>query len=425
MAGKPTIQDIFVHHFDRVRDNAKLSMPQQRAGHAIVACRTQAMGGHEQCCPDGHFVRTQYHSCRHRSCPTCAEKAKGEWLDRQQERLLPCDHFHVIFTVPHELLPLWRYNRREFTDALFGACRDTLLQLLGQERHLGATPGILMALHTWGRTLNQHPHIHCLVSAGGMTAQGAWRDVSGDYLLPAAVAKPVYRGRLLEKLSDAIRAGRLHAPEGSDVACIEDLLRAAAGKKWNVRLESRYGHGKGVAKYLSRYVRGGPIANTRIVGAADGRVRFRYRDHRDGKCRVRCLDASRFIEHLLWHVPEPGQHTVRHVGLYAHACRERRERCRALIDPAASRVSWRPRPSWQEYMVASGHASATCCPRCGQALVRGMTIAHRRRRRQNSQSRWSGLCPTSRSTGPAPSHDPPAAETRSGSGLFLTSTRAG
>lgn len=266
MAGKPTIQDIFVRHFDEVRDNAKLSMPQQRAGHAIVACRTEAMGGHEQCCPDGHFVRTQYHSCRHRSCPTCAEKAKGEWLDRQQERLLPCDHFHVIFTVPHELLPLWRYNRRDFTDALFGACRDTLLQLLGQERHLGATPGILMALHTWGRTLNQHPHIHCLVSAGGLTAQGEWRDVSADYLLPAGVVKPVYRGKLLEKLSDAMRAGRLRSPGGER---IEDLLRAAAGKKWNVRLESRYGHGKGVAKYLSRYVRGGPIANTQIVGAAE------------------------------------------------------------------------------------------------------------------------------------------------------------
>jgi len=413
MAGKPTIQDIFVRHFDEVRASAKLSTPQQRAGHAIVACRTEAMGGHEQRCPDGHFVRTQYHSCRHRSCPTCAEKAKGEWLDRQQDRLLPCEHFHVIFTVPHELLPLWRYNRREFTDALFGACRDTLVQLLGQDRHLGATPGIVMALHTWGRALNQHPHIHCLVSAGGMTAQGEWCDVARPYLLPAAVVKPVYRGKLLAKLSQAVRGGRLRAPEGGDVACMEDLLRAAAGKKWNVRLESRYGHGEGVAKYLSRYVRGGAMANTRVVDAADGRVRFRYKDHRDGKCRVRSLAASRFIEHLLWHVPEPGQHTVRHVGLYAHACQARRERCRTLIDPVAARAPARRRLTWQEYMISSGHARATRCPRCGQCLIRGASIAHRRRRGQNSQSRRSGLCPTNRSTGPAPSHGPPAADVRS------------
>lgn len=407
MAGKPTIQDIFVQHFDDLRASGRLSAPQHRAGHAIVACRTEAMGGHEQRCPNGHFVRTQYHSCKHRSCPTCAEKARAEWLEKEQERLLPCDHFHVIFTVPHELIPLWRYNRREFTAALFGACRDTLLQLLGQERHLGATPGILMALHTWGRTLNQHPHVHCLVTAGGMASGGEWREVSGDYLLPAGVVKPVYRGKLLEKLSDAMRAGRLRSPQEDGDAGVEACLRAAAAKRWNVRLESRYGHGKGVAKYLSRYVRGGPIANTRIVGVADGHVRFRYRDHRDGQYKVRCLNASRFLEQLLWHVPEPGQHTVRHVGLYAHACRARRERCRVQIDPRALCASPRQRLSWQEYLSLAGHGSATRCPRCGRSLVRGATITHRRRRRQNSQPMWSGLCTTRRSTGPAPSHDPP------------------
>jgi hypothetical protein len=194
--------------------------------------------------------------------------------------------------------------------------------------------------------------------------------------------------------------------------------RAAAAKKWNVRLESRYGHGKGVAKYLSRYVHAGPIANTRIVGADDGQVRFRYKDHRDGKYRVRCLEAPRFIEQLLWHVPEPGQHTVRHVGLYAHACKERRERCRALIDPRATRSQAHQRQSWQAYMASIGHGATTRCPHCGRALVRGAAIANRKRRRQNSQSRWSGLCTTSCSTGPAPSHDPPAATARSRTGFF-------
>lgn len=224
MARKPTIQDVFVQHFDEVRRSGRLSAPQQRAGHAIVACRTEAMGGHEQWCPDGHFVRTQRHSCKHRSCPMCADKARSEWLDKEQQRLLPCDHFHVIFTVPHELVALWRYNRREFTAALFGACRDTLLQLLGQPRHLGAKPGIVMALHTWGRTLNEHPHIHCLVTAGGVTGDGGWRDVAGDYLLPAAVVKPVYRGKLLQMLSDAMRDGRLCAPHGQGRAGIESCL---------------------------------------------------------------------------------------------------------------------------------------------------------------------------------------------------------
>lgn len=302
MASRPTIQSVFAEHFGSLCAEGRLSAPQYRAGRAIVACRSQAMGGHEQRCPKGHFVRRQYHSCRHRSCPTCSGKTKTEWLDKIQQRLLPCDHFHVIFTVPHELLSLWRYNRREFTATLFAPCRDTLMQLLEQDRHLGATPGVLMALHTWGRTLNQHPHIHCLVTAGGLTKQSQWRAITVDYLLPAAVVKAVYRGKLLERLTDADRQGRLTCPR--DETSVVSLLRAAARKRWNVRLESRYGHGRGVAKYLARYVRGGPITNSRIASTTEGHVRFRYRDHRDGKNKIRTLTTHRFMKHLLWHVPE-------------------------------------------------------------------------------------------------------------------------
>ena len=407
MAGKPTIQDVFMQHFDEVCQSGKLSAPQQRAAQAILSCRSPAMGGHEQRCPDGHFVRTQYHSCKHRSCPTCAEKAKHEWLDKEQSRLLLCDHFHAIFTVPHELLGLWRYNRRAFTGILFDAVRDTLLQLLGQERHLGARPGIVMALHTWGRTLNQHPHIHCLVTAGGMTADGQWRGVAGDYLLPAAVVKAVYRGKLLAYLTMAVHEHRL-SPPGADASdSIESMLRRAAAKKWNVRIESRYGHGRGVTKYLSRYVRGGPIANTRIVDCHKGTVRFRYRDHRDGKSKLRTLAASRFLEQLLWHVPEPGQHHVRHVGLYAHSCKAQREACRLQIDPGAQPVQEHTSPNWQGYLRAAGAAHHTACPHCGRALVRGLSIPHRRRGRQNSPTRSvprpprAGPCATRRSTGTA------------------------
>ncbi len=395
MARVPSIQAIFQQHFDALQATHRLTAPQYRAGRAIMACRTPAMGGHEQCCPDGHFSRVQYHSCKHRSCPTCAERAKHEWLDKQQQRLLPCDHFHVIFTVPHELIPIWQYNRREFTTRLFGACRDTLMQLLGQTRHLGATPGILMALHTWGRTLNQHPHIHCLVTAGGLSADQVWRDVAGDYLLPSKIVRLVFRGKLLDSLADAAQAGRLTPPSGTGRRIsIASLLRAAARKTWNVRLESRYAHGRGVAIYLSRYVRGGPISNTRVVRTTGNKVRFRFRDHRDGRDKVRCLDATRFMEQLLWHVPEPGQHTVRHVGLYAHACRQRREHCRTQIDPQAMAPTPPQRGSWQSYLSANGRGAATRCPDCGKALRRGISIAIPQRGKQNSliESPVGGMC---------------------------------
>lgn len=383
MARKPGLQEIFMEHFDELQADKDLTAPEWRAARAIMNCRTEVLGGHEQRCPDGHYRRTQYHSCKHRSCPRCAERRRALWLEEQKDRLLPCDHFHVIFTVPHELVPLGRCNRREFAAALFEAARDTLLQLLGQERHLGATPGILLALHTWGRQLNLHPHVHGLVTAGGFTANGEWRDVRGDYLLPAQVLKAVYRGRLLARLTRALENGDLREP-GNGRPAARVLLRQAAAKTWNVRIQSRYGHGHGVATYLSRYVAGGPIANTRVVAFGNGEVRFRYRDHREGRWAVRRLPAVRFAEAVLRHVPEPGQHMVRHVGLYAHACRVPRERCRALLGESAHRPEGSANRSWQAYLQSIGRGAQTSCPHCGMALVRGIEIPPRKTRRQIS-----------------------------------------
>ena len=390
MARKPTLQEIFVDHFDGVMSSDRLSAPQIKAAHAIMRCRSEALGGHEQRCPEGHYSRIQHHSCKHRSCPCCAERAKQRWLEQERGRLLPCDHFHVIFTVPHELLELWRYNRRVFAACLFDASRDTLLQLLGQDRHLGATPGIVLALHTWGRTLSPHPHVHALVTAGGLTSRGQWREVRGDYLVPAAVIKAVYRGILLSRLNEALEAGRLRAPAGQDDRSVRRTFAAAAAKGWNVRIQSRYGHGKGVALYLSRYVAGGPIANTRALSVKDGHVRFRYRDHRDGKQKTRRLAAGEFIRQLLWHVPEPGQHLVRHVGLYAHAARRKRAQCREQLGATVPELpAGAVAISWKEYLVSIGKADLVCCPQCGRELVEGQAIPPRPGWKQNSNRRRS------------------------------------
>ena len=383
MARKPTLQDVFVQNFDELTKQRRFPLPQLKAAEAIRSCRTEALGGHEQHCPHGHHHRVQYHSCRHRSCPQCAERARAQWMEQERERLLPCDHFHAIFTVPHELVPLWHYNRRAFASALFDASRDTLLQLLKQERHLGATPGIMMALHTWGRTLNAHPHIHCLISGGGLTSDGEWRPVKGNFLLPAAVVKRVFRGKLLSRLRDDLDSGRMKAPRG-DRPKVDYWLKSAARKEWNIRLQGRYSHGRGVAAYLSRYVRGGPISNTRIVGMEDGRVQFRYHGHQDGRAKLRSVAVERFMEQILWHVPEPGQHTVRHVGLYAHTCRDKRMTCREQMG-APTQEARKARPDWQSYLTTLGHAESTCCPSCGAGLVRGYTVPPRRGRDQNSR----------------------------------------
>jgi Transposase zinc-binding domain/Putative transposase len=157
----------------------------RKAVWALRACRTAVLGGHVQRCPDGHFERVWYNSCRHRLCPQCAWLQVERWLDQQRARLLACDHYHVIFTMPSELHDLWQANVAVMTTLLFAGVRDTLLELLGDEAYLGAKPGIIATLHTWTQTLLLHPHVHCLLTGGGLTESGDW--VAGAPRVFAAV----------------------------------------------------------------------------------------------------------------------------------------------------------------------------------------------------------------------------------------------
>jgi hypothetical protein len=231
-----------------------------------MQCRTAALGGHVQACPDGHVSRVWYNSCRHRSCPQCAYLQTERWLARQRARLLACDHYHVIFTLPHDLTPLWLANVQVMTTLLFQTVRDTLCTLLADPQYLGAQPGILAALHTWSQTLVLHPHVHCLVTGGGLTPDGQWQAVRQGLLLPARVVMAVFRGKMLDAIRQAYAREALVLPEGLRPQPFVNLLNRLGHPtktRWNVRIMERYRHGAGVVTYLARYVRGGPIKHAR------------------------------------------------------------------------------------------------------------------------------------------------------------------
>jgi hypothetical protein len=378
-----TVQHIFQHHFAQYHQRHKMAYKHYQAANALMTCRTAAMGGHVQRCPDGHEQRIQYHSCKHRSCPLCSALPKAQWVEKQKDRLLACDHYHVIFTLPHELLDLWRYNTSWFTHVFFRVVRDTLMTLLNDERHLGALPGILMSMHTWGRTLNLHPHIHCLVTGGGLTFGGEWKSVTHDYLLPVRVVKGLYKGKLLAHLWEALKADELTLPPTLTDMDAKKLLRRVGKKSWNVRLQERYPHGKGVMLYLARYVKGGPLANPRIQSANARQVTFRYKDHRDRQLKVMQLTTDHFIERLLWHVPEKGQHLIRHYGLYGHHAKARRNLCRAQLHQPPEPDTVKPL-DWQQFCDQLGKSQMTHCRTCGKALRRGEKVG---RWRKNSYNR--------------------------------------
>ena len=372
-----TIPQILQDHFDELMRRRSLSAPQCKAGSALRKCRTAALGGHVQRCPNGHVERVWYNSCRNRACPQCNGLARERWLQRTQARLIDCAHWHVIFTIPHQLNILWRLNTPAMMDALFAAARDTLLELLNDPRHLGAQPGIQLVLHTWTRTLALHPHIHALVSDGGLGA-GVWVTPRRSHFLPATVVMMLFRGKLLDALRSLHRCGQLRLPDTLSPERFVSLLNRLGRKvKWSVRVCSRYAHGRGVSLYLARYVKGGPFNNTQIVRASPDQVVFRYTPHTEPgspkHSATLALCPARFLGRVLTHAPETGRHTVRYYGLYAHACGEQLDAARALHSQA--RVEAVVPIEWQAYLARFPRAlSATRCPQCQAPLVRGALI---------------------------------------------------
>lgn len=367
-----SLQSIFHDSFDAYAATHKLPLKHYKAAHAIMSCRTPEQGGHIQACPDGHESHIQYHSCRHRSCPCCNAYPNAEWVNKQLSKLLAVDHYHLIFTVPHELIPIWQYNKRWFANALFQVVRETLLTLSKDEKHMGALPGLLMSLHTWGRTLSLHPHIHCLMTGGGLTERGDWKGVKHHYLLPARVVCALYRGKFLAALWKSLENDELSIPPNMSIASLQSEFKRLGKKKWNVRIQPPYQHGRGVVKYLSRYVKGGPINNNRIVSNANNEICFSYKDHNDGKKKQQILKTDEFISRVLEHVAEPHQHTIRYGGLYGLRAREKRDQCRAMLGQAAEKDA---EPlTWIDYLKKQEDPIEVVCTHCGKPLVYGGVV---------------------------------------------------
>lgn len=349
------IQKIF-QAFEPQLNASRQPLKNRKAIGSLTRCRTERMGySYYTCGNNRHEGITCYHSCRHRSCYLCAQQKRLEWVEAQKERLFNTPHFHVVFTLPHEYLSLWRYNEALFTKIIFKASQQTLFELIESEHHWHVTPGVLMTLHTWGRQLGLHPHTHCLVTAGGLNAQGEWVEMN-DFLLPSPVLRQVYRGKLQSFLKEAFEDGELALPEGMCAAEFWRIYRSLYRKEWSVRVQQRYDYAKGVALYLARYCKGGPLNPKQIRACDDRGIEMSYLDHRDKRIKRQRLKPMAFMRLLLQHVPPEGVHTIRYYGLYSPAAKAKHQSVA------------------QEFGVLADHPKAArvdlqsmviCCKQCG------------------------------------------------------------
>lgn len=328
------MRDIFQAGFAAYRRTRGMLPFQLKAGLAILRCRTAELGGHAKRCPAGCVEKVWYNSCRHRACPLCAWVKIDQWLERIRGLLLPTDHYHVTFTLPGELRIFWEFDRKAVGDLMFRIARTTLFNTLEDPKHLGAKPGLLMSLHTWSRVLWAHVHVHCLVTGGGLTADGRWQPCRREgFLVPEEVLRFWFRKRFAKALRRMIKAGKIELPP--DMCRFDALCRLseAERKTWIVDVEERYEHGQGIATYLARYVRGGPLKNSRLLRLDQKHQTATLRVSRKGEpWREMTLPVGELIRRILWHVPPTGYRVVRACGLYHHHYREQLEACRKQLD---------------------------------------------------------------------------------------------
>jgi hypothetical protein len=358
-----TINQIFRHAYPEYDRTHLIPSHRREAAQRIMACRTAELGGHVQSCPDGHFQRVWYNSCKHRMCPQCAYLQVENWLNRQKTRILNCDHYHVIFTIPYELRFLMHMNYKLLAAILFTCTRDVIFQLTEEPGRIGARPGIIAGMHTWTRTLDKHPHIHCLVTGGGLSDRHTWQSLKGSYLFPFAVARDLFRGKVNAALKKALASERLILPDDMRKQQFVNLLNKLGRKKWNVKVCEKYDHGNGVLTYLARYLRGGPIGKKRIKQVSDTHVTINYGRKKTALMR---LPIQEFIERCLDHAPPANTILVRSYGLYSHTKKAALNTARRALGQGD--VKPPERLKWQD-VIDRWNPDRTVCPVCRKALV--------------------------------------------------------
>jgi hypothetical protein len=368
--GRPRfdIADIVRAHRAQFETTRVLSVEQRRVLSAIALCRTADLGGHLDRCPDCGHERPAFNSCRNRHCPKCQALAQEEWIAKLSRRILAVPHFHVVCTMPAQLRQLAQRHAKPVFDALMHCAAETLLDL-GRSR-LGATLGVTMVLHTWTRVLSFHPHVHCIVTAGGLASDGAeWVPSSKRYLFPVKIMGQLLRGKMLDSLRHRRQRGGFADISDAD---FDRLVNQLADIDWVVYVKKAFREVDHVIKYLGRYTHRVGIANSRLVDVTDNHVTFRTKNG-----QTVTLDPVTFLARFVQHVLPAGFKKIRHVGLYASAnANGALTTARALVvspsAPAApiAEPDASERPAWHERLRLLTGRDVSRCPHCGGLLRR-------------------------------------------------------
>jgi len=333
---------------------------------AIRRCRTAALGGHlDECTRCGHRAPISYNSCRDRHCPKCQTAARDRWIAARHKELLPTRYLHVVFTLPGRLAPLVLQNKKILYDLLFRTSAETLLEVARNPRHLGAEIGFFSVLHTWSQKLTAHPHVHCVVPAGGLSPDRTrWIHSRDNYFLPKEVLGELFRGKFVDALKEAFQNGQLHFHGDLKLLAQPKIfaawLRPLHRQDWVVYLKRPFGGPEYVVHYLGRYTHRVAISNHRLISFADGKVTFRWRDSaHHNEQRLLTLSSDEFLRRFLLHVLPKGFVRIRNFGFLA-------SRKRATLLPLCFHLfGAKPQPQAEPHASGTKDSPSWRCPQCG------------------------------------------------------------
>ena len=369
--GDLEVAEIFRQYGPVYRESHRLPRNHLRVMGAIETCRTAALGGHKDQCDHCGHLAISYNSCRNRHCPKCQTLRKEKWIEARGEDLLPVEYFHVVFTIPSELNHLVLMNRKVLYNLFFRSVSETLIELANDPKHLGAKIGVISVLHTWGQNLMDHPHIHCIVTGGGLSSDdNRWISCRKGFFLPVTVMSALFRGKFLDHLTHCFKNGALvfdgainHLKTPGNFNFFRKQLYE---KKWVVYCKPPFGGPTGVLQYLGRYTHRIAISNNRILNIQDGKVSFLWRDYADdNRQKTMTLKADEFIRRFLLHVLPERYVRIRHFGLLANRTRKNNiASCRELLGSVKLIKENNKRETWQEQLLRICGIDANVCPVC-------------------------------------------------------------
>ncbi|MCC5936639.1 MAG: IS91 family transposase [Lunatimonas sp.] len=320
--GGAELSDILGSQKERFLGTGRLCPDQVKAYNDILECRTASMGSHTLTCDGCGHIRVSYNSCRNRHCPKCQYVKQLVWVEKLKCRMLPVRYFHVVFTIPEFLKPLFYLNQRECYGMLFAASALAVKKAASNPAFLGADIGCLSVLHTWGQALNYHPHIHMLIPAGGLDPdQMEWVAANKKFFVPVKALSKIFRGVFMEKLFQALGADLLRIPEKQKgMYTVPELLKKEAySKMWHIYIKKTFKGANQAVGYLGRYTHRVAISNSRILAVGDGTVKFRWKDYRDGKSKTMELPGAEFTRRFMQHILPGGFYKIRYYGIMSSA----------------------------------------------------------------------------------------------------------